>query len=66
MWRTAAALARVEGLVRQSLAEHYTHCTCVWIMGQVPSQDAVPSVRLMEISVRQRRGNEVLVVAQSS
>jgi hypothetical protein len=66
MRRKAATLARVEGSARQSLAERFIHCTCVWGLWQVPNQGAVPIVGLMEMSLRQRRGSEVLIVANPS
>jgi hypothetical protein len=45
---------------------HVIDCTCAWGLRQVPNQDAVPSVRLMEMSLRQRSGNRIGVVANPS
>ena len=56
----------VERHAGQSSVERFTHCTCVWGLRQVPSQDAVPGVWLMEMSVRQRHENEALVVVSPS
>jgi hypothetical protein len=42
------------------------HCTCVWDLGQVPYRGALPIVRLKEIGLRQRSGNETVVVANPS
>ena len=52
----------VEGFAGQSLAESFIQYTCAWDLGQVPNLDAMPVVGQMEMSLRQRRGNEVLVV----
>jgi len=51
------------GLARQSLAERFIHCTCIWDLGQVPNQDTVLGVGWREMSLRQRGGNGTAVVA---
>jgi hypothetical protein len=66
MRRKAAPLSRAEGFVGQSFAEHFIHCTCVWDMGQVPNQDAVPGVGLAEISLRRKGGNGTAAVTNPS
>jgi hypothetical protein len=65
VWRQAATLARVDGSARQSLAERFIHCTCVWGLWQVPNQGAVPIVGLTEMSLR-RSGNRIAVVVNPS
>jgi len=56
MWRKAATLARVEGSARQSLAERFIHCTCVWGLWQVPNREVVPVLGLMEMGLPRRTG----------
>jgi hypothetical protein len=56
----------VEGFTGQSLTEPFMQYTCAWDLRQVPNLDAMPVVGLMEMSLRQRRGNEVLVVVSPS
>ena len=59
-------LSRAEGFVRQSLAERFIHYTCIWDLRQAPNLDAMPVVGLMGMSLRQRSGNRITVVANPS
>ena len=45
---------------------HFTHCTNIRRLRQVHNWGAVPGVGLMEMNVRHRRVNEVLVVVSPS
>jgi hypothetical protein len=56
MRRKAATQARAEGSARQSLAERFIHCTCVWGLWQVPNREAVPVLGLMEMGLPRRTG----------
>jgi hypothetical protein len=66
MWREATTESRVEGFARPSLAEPFIHYTSIWDLRQVSNLAAMPVLGLMEMSLRQRRGNEVLVVVSPS
>ena len=52
----------VERHAGHSLAEAFVHYTCIGDLRQAPNLDAMPVVGLMEMSLRQRDGNKVLVV----
>ena len=62
----AAFLPKAWSKALTGAAKRLMHCTCVWDGRQVPSQDTVPDIGLMEMSLRQRGGNVTAVVANPS